>query len=300
MRAHGNDPLADLLDEGPVVVGRFDLRRERMLAPLEIGRAGDRSGVWDVLAHPNGRIFFTTFFELAGYTDPSSGALQRLANLGTGLNELALGPAGSVLASRYDAGSIAHFDPDGALLGEYRLDAPDGYRAAPKTIAYDPLRAEIWVTSDSLPLDPADPMRHESYVLGAAGEPLRRVAEPELQFVRFSQDGTGYRAEVEGRNLWLQISDPGAGPSSGSRLLLDAAFPAALDFVQDIALMRDGRAVVTRWSGWIHVVESPRVVRTTRLPELETGGLYYSAFAERDRICATYCADLSVVCADLP
>jgi len=66
MRSHGNDPMADLLEEGPVAIGRFDLRKERMLEPLEVGSAGDRSGVWDVLAHPNGRIYFTSFYEPAG------------------------------------------------------------------------------------------------------------------------------------------------------------------------------------------------------------------------------------------
>ena len=78
MRAHGNDPLADLLAEGPVAIGRFDLRREQLLEPLEVGAGGDRSGVWDVLAHPNGRIYFTTFYESAGYTEVPSGRSVRV------------------------------------------------------------------------------------------------------------------------------------------------------------------------------------------------------------------------------
>ena len=307
MRSHGNDPMADLLAEGPVAIGRFDLRREQMLEPLEVGTGGDRSGTWDVLAHPNGRIYFTTFFESAGYTEVPSGRFVRLPKLGTGLNELAVGPDESLLASRYGSaferegnGSIVSFDADGALLAEFPLRAPDGYQVAPKTIAFDPVRAEIWVTTDLLPMVAGKPQRHDAYVLSAQGRELQRISEPEIQFVAFTEDGTGYRAEIEGRNLWLHISTAGEGPEGGHRILLDAAFAPALDFVQDIELMADGRAVVSRWSGWIHVVDSPSRVRSTRLPQFEDGGLYYSAVAEGDRICATYCSDVSVVCRDLP
>jgi len=307
MRSHGNDPMADLLAEGPVAIGRFDLRQEQMLEPLKVGAGGDRSGTWDVLAHPNGRIYFTTFFESAGYTEVPSGRFVRLPNLGTGLNELAVGPDESLLASRYGSaferegnGSIVSFDADGALLAEFPLRAPDGYQVAPKTIAFDPARREIWVTTDLLPIAPGNPQRHDAYVLSDQGIELRRISEPEIQFVAFTEDGTGYRAEIEGRNLWLRISTAGEGPESGHRILLDAAFAPALDFVQDIELMADGRAVVSRWSGWIHVVDSPSQVRSTRLPQFEDGGLYYSAVAEGGRICATYCSKVSVVCRDLP
>jgi hypothetical protein len=307
MRSHGNDPMADLLAEGPVAIGRFDLRREQMLEPLEVGAAGNRSGVWDVLAHPNGRIYFTTFYESAGYTEVPSGRFVRLPNLGAGLNELALGPDASVLASRYGSafeddgsGAIVSFDADGVLLAEFPLRAPDGYRVAPKTIAFDPVRREIWVTTDLLPIVPGNPQRHDAYVLSERGEELLRIAEPEIQFVAFAEDGTGYRAEVEGRNLWLRVSAAGEGPEGGRRILLDAQFAAALDFVQDIELASDGRAVVSRWSGWIHVVDSPSQVRSTRLPQFDDDGLYYSAVAEGDRICATYCSNVSVVCRDIP
>ncbi len=307
MRSHGNDPMADLLAEGPVAIGRFDLRRERMLEPLEVGAGGDRSGVWDVLAHPNGRIYFTTFFESAGYTEVPSGRFVRLPNLGAGLNELAVGPDESLLASRYGSaferegsGSIVSFDADGALLAEFPLRALDGYQVAPKTVAFDPVRAEIWVTTDLLPIAPGNPQRHDAYVLSERGEELRRISEPEIQFVTFAEDGTGYRAEIEGRNLWLRVSAPGEVIEGGRRILLDAAFAPALDFVQDIELTADGRAVVSRWSGWIHVVDSPSQVRSTRLPQFEDGGLYYSAVAEGDRICATYCSNVNIVCRDIP
>jgi hypothetical protein len=212
-----------------------------------------------------------------------------------------------LLASRYGSaferegsGSIVSFDADGALLAEFPLRAPDGYQVAPKTIAFDPVRAEIWVTTDLLPIAPGNPQRHDAYVLSERGEELRRISEPEIQFVTFAEDGTGYRAEIEGRNLWLRVSAPGEVIEGGRRILLDAAFAPALDFVQDIELTADGRAVVSRWSGWIHVVDSPSQVRSTRLPQFEDGGLYYSAVAEGDRICATYCSDVSVVCRDIP
>jgi hypothetical protein len=307
MRSHDNDPMADLLAEGPVAIGRFDLRRERMLEPLDVGLPGDRSGVWDVLAHPNGRIYFTTFYESAGYAEVSSGRVVRLPELGTGLNELAVGPDGGVLASRYAnafererGGAIVSFDPDGVLLAEFALSAPDGYRVAPKTVAFDPVRREIWATTDLLPIDPEDPQRHDAYVLSEAGEELLRVSEPEVQFVAYAENGTGYRAELEGGELWLQIDEPGGGRADGARILLDGAFPAAVDFVQDIEPTADGRAVVTRWSGWVHVVDTPSEVRSTRFPRLTEDGLYYSAAAEGDRICATYCADVRVVCRDIP
>jgi len=307
MRSHDNDPMADLLAEGPALIGRFDLRTERMLEPLEVGAAGNRSGVWDVLAHENGRIYFTSFYEPAGYAEVPAGRFVRLPDLGVGLNELAPGPDGGVLASRYGSaigpegsGAIVSFDPDGTLLAEFPLRAPDGYRVAPKTVAFDPLRREIWVTTDLLPIAPGDPQRHDTYVLSEHGDELLRIAEPEIQFVAFAEDGTGYRAEVEGRNLWLQIGAPGEGPEGGQRILLDGAFAAAVDFVQDIELAADGRAVVTRWSGWVHVVDSPSQVRTTRFPQLAHDGLYYSTVAEGDRICATYCSNVSVVCRDIP
>jgi len=307
MHSHGNDPMADLFAEGPVAIGRFDLRRERMLEPLEVGADGDRSGVWDVLAHPNGRIYFTTFYEPAGYAEVPGGRFVRLPRLGAGLNELALGPDAGVLASRYGdalepegSGAIVSVDADGALLAEFPLRAPDGYRVAPKSLAFDPVRREIWVTTDQLPIAPGDPLRHDAYVLSERGEELLRISEPEIQFVAFAADGTGYRAEIEGRNLWLRVSTAGEGPEGGQQILLDAAFAAALDFVQDIALASDGRAVVSRWSGWIHVIDSPNQVRSTRLPQIAEDGLYYSAVVEGDRICATYCSNVSVVCRDIP
>jgi hypothetical protein len=68
-RASGGDPRADLAHPGPQLVGRFDLEHERLLTPLDVTAPGARSGVWDVHAHANGRIYFTTFYEEMGWID---------------------------------------------------------------------------------------------------------------------------------------------------------------------------------------------------------------------------------------
>src|SRR5688572_15464283 len=98
-RADG-DPTADLRRAGPQLVGRFDLAGERWLPPLDVGDRQSRSGVWDVLVGDDGEVYFTTFFEEAGSVNPATGRVRRLA-LGGALNELAEGPAGTVVASRY-------------------------------------------------------------------------------------------------------------------------------------------------------------------------------------------------------
>jgi hypothetical protein len=306
-RAPGGTATSDLDREGPVLIGRFDLRQQRLLTPLEVGSPGDRSGVWDVLAHPNGRIYFTTYFESAGYADLKTGAVRRLQGLGPGLNELAPGPLGSILISRYSAapgdepsGSIAIVEPDGRLLAELPLDAPPGFAAMPKTVAFDTSRGEIWVTTDLLP-EGDGIVRHDTRVLDTAGAEKRRIEEPEIQFVAFRGDGTGYRAEVEGHDLRLRaVPAETPHPDPGWLVSLDDDFPTPFDFVQDIYLHPDGRTVVTRWSGWVHVVESSGQVRSVRLPTLAPGGLYYTGVLAGKRLCATCCADVSVVCRDAP
>jgi hypothetical protein len=41
-------------------------------------------------------------------------------------------------------------------------------------------------------------------------------------------------------------------------------------------------------------------VRSVSLPRLDPAGLYYTAVLHGDRLCATYCADVTVVCVDAP
>jgi len=309
-RTSGGRPTADLDRQGPVSIGRFDLAEETLLAPLDVTIAGDRSGVWDVFVHPNGRVYFTTYFDFAGFADPASAATRRFPEAGRGLNEIALGPDENLLISRYGPGdgsqgdgAVVVLDPDGRVVDEFPLTPPAGFMAAPKTVAYDHGRDEIWVTTDLLPRSDsaAAGIRHDAYLLDGQGAEIARIAVPEVQFVAFAGDGTGYRAEVEGENLWLAIVPPDHESSRDPslRVPLDRAFSSEFDFVQDIQFTADDRAVVTRWSGSVHVVDATGTVRTLQLPAFEERGLYYTAALREGRLCATHCGDVSVVCADL-
>ena len=83
-------------------------------------------------------------------------------------------------------------------------------------------------------------------------------------------------------------------------MLLDSAFPGSVDFVQDIKPAADGRVAVTRWSGNVHVVDPAGGVVTVSLPRLDPNGLYYSGVLHGERLCVTHCADVTVVCTDVP
>jgi len=301
-RTH-RDPLADRLLPGPRRIGRFDLSRRRLLAPLDAGPGQQPTGVWDVLAHRNGRVYFTTWFDSMGFVDSRSGELRRLGGLGRGLNEIAPGPGETLLVSRYGSpdggpggGSVLVASLDGARVAELPLAAPGGYRVAPKTPGFDPARDEVWVTTDLFPLA-GGPIRHDAYVLDRAGREKQRIERPEVQFVAFDADGTGVLAEVDGARLELRVRSP-EGPDRV--LLADTGFAVGLDFVQDIHFAPDGRAVVTRWSGVLHVFDPPDSLATLRLPPIEPGGLYYSGILAGDRVCATHCGGLTVVCAPAP
>ncbi len=301
-------PMGDLRHEGPQLVGRFDLADERLLDSLDVGRPGSRAGSWDVLAHPNGRVYFTSYFEPAGWVEPASGAVVRLPGLGLGLNELALAREGQLAISRYPIpegppGSVLLVDEQGRLRAEHVLPAPRGYAAGPKTVAVDPVSGEIWTAVDLLPTEEAGlPIRREGYVLDAAGQLLRRFEVPELQFPAFGPDGTGYHAEARDGVLALRIAPPGSGASlsAGRHVVLDPAFPQALDFAQEVRPLPRGGVLVTRWSGLVHWVRPDGTLRTLSLPRAPGSSLYYTAVLHGDRICATRCADASVVCRDAP
>jgi len=306
-RGAGGDAMADMREAGPQVIGRFDLRSESLLAPIPTAAAEPRAGVWDVLAHPNGRIYYTTFYEAAGWVDPATGEASRFEAAGTGLNELALLPDGRLLATRYGAmgggsGSVVVLDAEGAVEAELPLTSEGDVIVAAKSLAYDPVRQVVWVNTDLLPRD-GGPSRHDARVLElATGREILRIAAPELQFLRFAADGRGFFSWQQGSRLVLRMTQPGAAldASSGREIVLDGAFEDGRDFVQDLRIEADGRAVVTRWSGVVHVVTASGAVRTVALPRSAEGGLYYTAVAIGDRVCATYCADVSVVCAALP
>jgi len=305
-RASGGRPEADLDRAGPALIGRFDLAGERLLPSIDVapppGEA-DRSGVWDVFAHANGRIYFTTFFGLAGSVDPATGAVERFPGAGRGLNEIAAGPDGNLIVSRYGStdggnGSLVVLRPDGGVVSEYPLAAPAGLVAAPKTIAYDPTHDEFWLTTDMIPSGdrPDAAMRHDTVVLDRNGREISRFESPEVQFVAFDAGGTGYRAEVTGAELTLHIVPP---RGAERRIPLDRGFATGVDFVQDIQFSDDGRVTIARWSGWVHVADPDDSIRSVRLPVLEPPGLYYTAVTVGERLCATHCGDVTVVCEDL-
>jgi hypothetical protein len=308
LRASGGDPAADLERSGPQRIGRFALHEESWLEPLSTQAREARTGTWDVLAHPNGRIYFTTFFETAGYVEPRTGRVRRFDGAGPGLNELALLPDGRILASRYAPagagdGSVVILDEEGRVQTEHPLRGPPGWRVAAKSVAFDPLRREIWITTDLL-ASTGDPARHDARVLDLAdGSERNRIEDREVQFVAFSRDGAAALVERWGSRLSLRVRAAGSreSPAESRRvILLDEHFPAGSDFAQDLRFSSDGAAVVTRWSGRIHVVEPQGGVRTLELPRSEPAGLYYTAVLFEDRLCSTYCAGLTVVCAPAP
>jgi hypothetical protein len=305
MHEAGGDPRADAASTGPQVVGRFDLAREAMLPPLPAA-ASAHSGSWDVLAHPNGRVYFTSFYDPAGWVDPRSGRARLFASAGKGLNEIALLPDGRLLVTRYGSpdgggGSVVVLGEDGAVEAEHPLAAEPGESVAAKSVAYDPVRGVAWVNTDVIPAGPG-PTRHDARAIDlASGRELARFPSPELQFPRFAHDGRGWLAWLDGRRLVLRVTEPGeaSGPESGRAIVLDDDFPAGLDFVQDVRDQPDGRVVATRWSGVVHVIEPDGRARTVRLPREEPGGWYYTAVATGERVCATYCAGVEVRCASL-
>jgi hypothetical protein len=305
MREADGDAAADLASQAPQQVGRFDLAHEAQLPPLATGNPASHSGTWDVLAHPNGRVYFTSFYDPSGWVDPATGAARRFDAAGTGLNEIALGPGGRLVVTRYGApgggdGSVVVLDPDGAIEAEHPLAPEPGAVVAAKSVAFDAVRAEVWVNTDVLPRD-GSPARFDARVLDfATGRELARVSDPELHFPRFAADGRSHFAWLDGTRLTLRVGEPGdrPGPDAGREVLLDDAFANGIDFVQDVRDQPDGRVVVTRWSGVVHVVSAGDRVQTVRLPR--TGdGFYYTAIATGDRVCATYCAGVTVTCASL-
>lgn len=305
LREADGDARADLESRAPQQVGRFDLVRETPLPPLATGNPTSHSGTWDVLAHPNGRIYFTSFYDPSGWVDPATGATRRFDAAGTGLNEIALGPDGRLVVTRYGAadggdGSVVVLDPEGTIAVEHPLAPSPGAVVAAKSVAWDAARAEVWVNTDVLPRDGA-PARFDARVIDfVSGRELARVESPELHFPRFATDGRSYFAWLDGRRLVLRVTPAGErpGPGTGREILLDDAFGAGVDFVQEVRDQPDGRIVVTRWSGAVHVVELDGRVRRVTLPR-RAGGFYYTAVATGERVCATYCAGVTVTCVPL-
>lgn len=314
-------PLAEFDSPGPRRIGRFDLEAGRMLPALQLAKRRP-SGTWDVLVHPDGRVYFTTFFDLAGSVDPATGDVVRFADAGKGLNEWERGPDDTLLASRYAGadgagGSLVWLDRDGSLRADFPLKAPPGSIVAPKTVAFDPLARVAWITTDLLtaatdsrparmghPATPGGAGAHPTLIVDLEGRERGRITDVEIQFARFGPDATGYFAVVDGTSLQLAILPAGAGADSfarARRIVLDEKFTPGFDFAQDLRVEEGGRVLVTTWSGGIYVVEpdAPEPVRSFAFPRLADGGLYYAAASAGERLCATYCAALTVVCTRL-
>ena len=303
--AANRNPMADPTVTGPQEIGRFDLATESLLPPLAIAPGGERSGTWDVLA-AGGRVYFTSLYDRAGYVEIATGRVHRFGPDSEGLNELAQGPDGRILATRYfdeatQAGSVVWLDAEGAIEAELFLAPSPGVRPAAKSLAWDPGREEIWVNTDLFP-EVGQSVGHDVRALDRAGRELLRFEEPEVQFMVFAVDGTGWLAERSGATFamrHLPASETRRPPEGGTRIVVDGQFPPALDFVQDVTLAPDGSCLATRWGGWLHRVWSDGRVVSRRLPDPGAGGLYYTGVVRGERVCATLCADVSVVCEDL-
>jgi hypothetical protein len=143
---------------------------------------------------------------------------------------------------------------------------------------------------------------HDARVIALAdGRELARWSSPELQFMAFAADGVGFLVERSEERLMLRVVPPGSGVPlqlAGRLFVLDEAFPP-LDFAQDVKLAPDGAAIVSRWSGVVHVASPDGRVRRLELPKRE-GALYYTGVARDGAICATRCAGIDVVCEPLP
>lgn len=323
-RRDGNNPLADLERTGPLWIGRYDLERLKFLPPLVAALRGAPTGSWDVLAHPNRRIYFSSLFDHSGSVDPHSGEVQRFEEAGLGLNELTLGPNQSILASRYvseetgRSGSVVLLSESGKIEKEFPLRSPSGYLTSPKTVAYDSARQRIWVVSDLVPSTTASQVgkpakfRYDARVLDLEGRELLRIeAPPEIFFVRFAADGSGYLAIRNANKLELQILPPNiALPSTpilrdedlrslGARIVLNENF-SPYDFVQEISFGKQKQVVLTSWSGEIHILDTDGKAKRMPLPNPDESGLYYTGVMHGAHLCATYCLDVAVTCAPLP
>ena len=255
--AAGEDPRADLAEPGDQLIGRFDLASRRFLEPLRVGGEGARSSVWDVLAHSNGRIYFTTYFEAIGSVAADGSDLRVFSGVGNGLNELYEGPDGRVYVTRYATptraeadgrrGGVLVLEPDGSLVRELSLADSSGGLAAAKSLAVDPRSGEIWLNTDTFLADGA--LVHETIRLAPDGrERSRHTGDPELLFVRFDARGRGWFAERNAGALRVRMVD-------GDRVLERELGPLSpLDFVQDIHAAADGRVALARWSGVVHVL----------------------------------------------
>jgi len=307
LRARGT-PAGDLAEPSAHLIGRFVPRSGEFLPVLVAREAGpdSHSSVWDVLAHPNGWVYYTTFFEEMGRVDPLTGAVEHFAGLGAGLNEIALGPNGNLYVTRYGGdgkdGGLVEISPAGALVREVALHARDGAFTAPKSVAVDPLSGEVWLNADVIA--PEGAVSFAAFHLGAdLGVREESGPPPELLFPAFRADGLGVFVEDDAGHVRARIVRAGRELSRvelGPRL--------ANDFAQDVHFASDGSPVIAFWSGRVEVLRE--VIRAgyfvaTRVEldkpsDCAPPALFYSAFLEPTGVYATLYCDAAVVRAPLP
>ncbi len=251
----GGDPTADRALPGDWLIGRFDLAGQRFLPPLRVrsARDGARSSVWDVLAHSNGRVYFTTFLEAFGSVRADGSDVRLWPGLGTGLNEMVEGPDGNLFVTRYaddplpqgrtGSGAVAVISPEGQLLREFRFPGPAGTYTAPKSLAVDPSTGEIWLNTDTF--GPGSAVVHEALRLASDGRVLERTSGPaELHFPVFDSNGRGFFAESVGDRLRVRVRERGQDLAT-----LDLGPRPPLDFVQEVRVSPDGGAILATWRG---------------------------------------------------
>ncbi len=309
------DPRAELRQPGAHLIGRFSLDREAFLPPLVARAAGSdvRSSVWDVLAHPNGWIYYTTFYEPMGRIRPETGEVETFPELGRGLNELAVGPGGRIYVTRYGSGlddpgatqdgALLVIDEDGHKLGEAALHARDGAVTAVKSVSVDPRSGRAFVNADVLFPDARVEFAHFEL------DPDLRVlsleaGDPELLFIAFASDGRSFSVWEEGGRLRLSIGD-----GVRERASFDLGARLATDFAQDIQISSDGTAAIAFWSGRVDLVrERDRHIEHASLmlekpadcaPPLGRS-LVYSAFATGRAVYATLYCGIAVLRGPLP
>ena len=300
----GGNARLDLEEPGDHLIGRFDLEKERFLAPLVVRRAGgdSRSSVWDVLAHSNGRIYYTTYFEEMGSVRPDGSDIRHFPGLGFGLNEIVEGPDGRLYVTRYaPGGSIVVLTPEGELLEEIPIGAGLEVLAAPKSLAVDPGTGEIWCNADLFADEKVTGFA--SFRIARDGTTTRR-APPELHFITFEEDGTGWLAEVEGRELRLRVVRRG---SEVARTSLGRS--RGVDFVQDIKPVRPGQVVLALWSGRAFVATldgrsltaaEVHFQRPADCVPPEGRSVLYSAFAHGRHLYATLYCGWTILRSPLP
>lgn len=315
LRAHGGDATADLLEPSAHLIGRFEIERERFLPPLVARRPGpdSRSSVWDVLAHPNGWIYYTTYFEEMGRVRPGMGDVEHFDSLGTGLNEIALGPDRNLYVTRYGSGttgvranadgSVAVVSPEGLLLREQSLHARDGAMTAPKSLGVDPLSGDVWLNADVIA--PDGRVSFAAFHLGPDLQLIARLdAPPELMFVAFDRAGRGFFVEDRNGRVELRVTRAGA---ELARLDLGARAPA--DFAQDVHFAADGSAAIAFWSGRVELVREAngsyehaevRLERPAECATPEQNAVFYSAFLAARAVYATLYCDAAIVRAPPP